>query len=90
MKKLDGGRRPTKGRSGTKRGMNRHIIQESQQVIKTERSISSIDKERIIVLFKCSTIQFLAGDCHFLEELFNFERRINSNQSQPSHSRIEK
>ena len=87
---FEGGRRPTKGRSGTKREMNRHIIQVSQQIMRTQHSISSIDKERIIILFNCSTIQFLAGDCHFREELFNFERRRKNNQSQPSHSRIEK
>ena len=62
--------------------MNRQNTLESEQMITTEGQIMSFCKERLILLFK-STI--LRGDCHSLEEFFNFERRrINSDQSQRS------
>ena len=87
MKEFDGGRRPTKGRSGTKGEMNRQIIQESQQIMRTQRSISSVGNERLILLFNSTILQ---ADCHFVEEFFNFEPRMNSNQIQPSHRGTEK
>jgi hypothetical protein len=90
MEKFEGGRRPTKARSGTKwnfgtvqlsmrdrdEEMNRQIIRRS------ESSIRSVSKEMMIILFNSTILQ---GDCHFVEEFVNFEpRRINSEQSQRS------
>ena len=61
--------------------MNRQNTQESLQMLRTERSIRSLSKGRMIILFNSFTLQ---RDCHFVEEFFNFERRINNDQSQRS------
>ena len=79
MKEFDGGRRPSKGRSGIRGDMNRHAVQESGQIMRTERSISSVGEERMILLFNSTILQ---EDCHFVEKFFNFEPRINNDQSQ--------
>ena len=63
--------------------MDRQYTQESSQMLRTERSIRSVSKDRMIVLFNSSTIQ---RDCHFVEEFFNFERWMNNDQSQRSTS----
>ena len=50
-------------------------------MLRTEGSIRSVSKGRMIILFNSSTLQ---RDCHFVEEFFNFERRINKDRSQRS------
>ena len=80
-KEFEGGRRPTKGRSGTKGEMNRQISVESEQMLRTERPIRSVSEGRMIILFNSSTLQ---RGSHFVEEFFNIERRINNDQSQRS------
>ena len=51
-------------------------------MLRTDRSSQvSLAGERMIILFNSSTLQ---RDCHFVEEFFNFERRINNDQSQRS------
>jgi hypothetical protein len=82
MKEFEGGRRPNTGRSGTKGEMNRQISLEPEQILETECSIRAIGKERINFLFHSTILQ---GDCHFVEEFVNFERRsyndhLNSEQ----------
>ena len=57
LKEFDGGRRPTKGRSGTKEEMNRQTTQESEEITRTERSISSVGKENMIFLFNFSNLR---------------------------------
>ena len=64
-------------------GMDRQISLAREQMLRTERSIRSVGKGRMIVLFNSSTLQI---DCHFLEEFFNFERRIKNDQCQRSTS----
>ena len=59
--------------------LNKQNIQESSQMLRTERSIRSVSNGRMIILFNSSTLQ---RDCHFVEKFFNFERRINNDQSQ--------
>ena len=49
-------------------------IQDSEQIIITEGQIMSSSKERRILLFNSTVLQ---GDCHFVEEFFNFEPRID-------------
>ena len=44
-------------------------------------------QERMIILPHSTIIQ---GDCHFVEEIVNFEQRIKNNQSQHSHRGTEK
>ena len=61
--------------------MNRQNIQESEQMITTEKQSMSSAKERMIILF---TSFRLRKDCHFVEASFNFERLINNNQTQRS------
>ena len=61
--------------------MNRQNIQESEQMITTERQIISSGKGRMILLLNSTILQ---RDCHFVEEIFNFERRSNNEQSQRS------
>ena len=62
--------------------MNIQNIQESEPMITTEGQIMSSGKGRIILLFNSTILQ---GDCHFVEEFFNFEwRRINNDQDQRS------
>ena len=67
--------------------MNRRILQESEWIRGTERSISSVGKERMIPLFHSTILQ---GDCHLVEEFVNFERRTENNRSQLSHRKTEK
>ena len=50
-------------------------------MLRTERSIKSVSKGRMTILFNSATLQ---RDWHFVEEFFNLERRINNDQSQPS------
>ena len=50
-------------------------------MLRTERSIRSLSKGRMIILLKSSTLQ---TDCHFVEEFVSFERRIHKNQTQRS------
>ena len=78
MKEFEGGRRPTKGHSGTKEERTSEKIQELDEIIRTERSIRSVIKGRMIVLFISSTVQ---RDCYFVGAFFNFERRITNDQS---------
>ena len=61
--------------------MNRQNIQESEQMITTEGQIMSSCKGRMIILCHSITLQ---GDCHLVEELFDFEPRVNNDQSQRS------
>ena len=62
--------------------MNRQISLDSEQILRTEPSMKSIGKERMIILFHSTIIQ---GDGHIVKEFFNFERRrINNDQSQRS------
>ena len=61
--------------------MNRQNIPECEQLITTEGQIMSSGKERMILLFNTTILQ---GDCHFVEEFFDFGRRINSDQSERS------
>ena len=62
--------------------MNRQNIQDSEPMISTGGQIMSYCKERMILLFNSTILQ---GDCHFVEEFFNFERRrINNDHSQRS------
>ena len=78
--KSEGGRRPTKGRSETKEEGNRQTIEEVDSIIRTERSITSMGKERMIMLFNSTILQ---GHRHFVEEFFYLERRrMNNDQSQ--------
>ena len=61
---------------------NRQNIQESEQMTTTEGQIMSSGKRSMILLFNWT---ILRGDCHFVEEFFEFERRrINNEQSQRS------
>ena len=55
--------------------MNRQTSLKSEQVLETECLIRSAGKERIILLFHSTILQ---GDCHFVEEFANFERRSNN------------
>lgn len=55
--------------------MHRQISLESEQMLKTERSIISISKDRIIFLFKSTNLH---GDCHFVEQFVSFEWWSNS------------
>ena len=55
-KKFDGGRRPTKGRSRSKGEMIRQNIQESEWIMITERAISSIRKEKMIISCNSSNL----------------------------------
>ena len=57
--------------------MNRQDTPASSQMLGTERSIRSVSKGRMIILFNSSTLQ---RDCRFVEEFFNFARRINNDQ----------
>ena len=57
MKEFEEGRRPTTERSGTKGEVNRQISLESEQMLKTECSIISFGKERIILLFHSTILQ---------------------------------
>ena len=51
-------------------------------MITTEGRIMSSCRGRMILLFNWTIFQ---GDCHFVEEFFDFERRrINNDQSQRS------
>ena len=61
--------------------MKRQDTQESSQMLRTERSIESISKGRIIILFNSSTLQ---NGCHFMEDILDFDRRINNYQISPS------
>jgi hypothetical protein len=67
---FEGGRRPTKERSGTKGKINRQISLESEQMLETECSISSVGKERMIFLFNSSNLikrlPFYRGILQFL------------------------
>ena len=63
--------------------MNRQNTQESEQMITTEGQIMSSCRRSIIFLFN-STI--LHGDYHFVVDLFNFEPRVNNDQSQRSRT----
>ena len=56
--------------------INKQHIQESEQMIATEGQIMSSCKGRMIHLFHSTILQ---GDCHFVEEFFNFERRTENN-----------
>jgi hypothetical protein len=56
MKEFEGGRRPTTRRSGTKGEMNRQISLESEQIMRTDCSISSVGRERMIFLFNSSNL----------------------------------
>ena len=58
--------------------MNRQNIQESEQIIITEGQIMSSYEGRMAVLFMSTMLQ---GDCHFVEEFFNYDRRINNDHS---------
>ena len=75
MKEVEGGRRPTTGRSGTKGEISRQICLESEQMLETECSIRSVGKERMIFLFHSTILQ---GDYHFVEGFVDFERRSNN------------
>ena len=55
--------------------MNRQISLDCEQMPKTEPSIRSVAKERMIILFNSTILQ---EDCHFVEEFVNLERRSNS------------
>ena len=57
MKEFEGGRRPTTGRSGTKGEMSRQIRLEFEWMLTTERSIISVGKERMILLFNSTILQ---------------------------------
>ena len=54
---FEGGRRPTTGRSGIKGDMNRQTIQELDEIMRTERWISSVGKESMILLFDSSNLR---------------------------------
>ena len=54
---FEGGRRPTKGRTGTTGEMIRQNIEQSEWIMRTERSISSIRKERIIIPCNASILK---------------------------------
>ena len=66
---FEGGRKPTKGRSGTRGEMVRQNIKRSQWVLKTERSISFILKEGVII--PCTT-SILRRRLPFHEGIFQF------------------
>ena len=53
---FEGGRRPTKRRSGSKAETIRKNIQDSEWIMRTERSLSSIGKEGMIILFHSSNL----------------------------------
>ena len=50
-------------------------------MLRTERSIRSVSKGRMIILFNSPTRQ---RDCHLVEEFFNFKQQIDNEQSQHS------
>ena len=56
--------------------MNQPNIQETEKII-------SARKGKLIMLFNSTILQ---GDCHLVEEFFNFERRIYNDESQRSSS----
>ena len=90
MKEFGGGRRPSKGHSGIKGEMNRQVSLECEPMRRTEPSIRSVGKERMIVLFNWKTLQ---RDCHFVEDFVNLERRrrrVHNDQSQRSNKRTER
>ena len=60
---------------------NRQYGQKSEQMITIKGPIMSSCKGSLILLFNSTILQ---GDCHFVEEVFNFEPLINNDQSQPS------
>jgi hypothetical protein len=55
--------------------MNRQVSFECEQMWRTEPSMKSVGKERMISLFNSTILQ---GDCHFVEQVFDFERRIKN------------
>jgi hypothetical protein len=57
--------------------MDRQISLKSEQMLRTERSIRSVGKERMILLFHSTILQ---GDCHFVKEFVNFERRSHNDR----------
>jgi hypothetical protein len=61
--------------------INRPNVQESEQKITTEGQIMSTGKERMILLFNWAMLEI---GCHFVEEFFNVEPRINSDRSRRS------
>ena len=67
---FEGGRRPTKGCSGTKGEMIRQNIEDLEWIMRTERSITSIGKERMILLINSSNFKrrlpFCRGILQFL------------------------
>ena len=65
-----------------------HKFSKSQSKL-WESSAQSVqfNKESMILLFNSTILQ---GDCHFVEEFFKSEPRMNSNQIQPSHRGTEK
>ena len=75
MQEFDGGRRPTKGHSWIKGEMNSQNIQELDERMRTERRKGTVGQKRMILPFYSTILQ---GDCHFVEEFFNFERRSNN------------
>ena len=52
----------------------------------SERSVRSVSRERMILLFNSTTIP---GDCHFIEELVNFERHSNNDRPTGEQKYIE-
>ena len=67
--------------------INRQNIQQSEQTLTTEGQIMLSCKGRMIRLFNSTILQ---GDCHFVQEFFNFERRTENNQSQFSDRETER
>ena len=81
QKLLEGGRRPTKGHSGSKKERTSQNTPKLEEIMRTERWISTVDKERWILLFNSTILQ---GDCHFRQEFLNSEPRIKSDRIQYS------
>ena len=61
--------------------MNRQDSKEPEQMIIIEAQVMSSGKGRMILLLNSTILQ---RDCHFVKEIFNFERRSNNEQSQRS------
>ena len=81
---FEGGRRPTKGRSGTKAEMMRQNSQESEWILRTERSISSTRKERMIIPRNTSIMR---RRLLFLEGILQFP---TTNQEEPKSTFAQK
>lgn len=76
MKEFEGGRpEGVVWNCAIEEEMNSQVSLESEQTLRTERSVRSVGKERVIILFNSIILQ---RDWHFVDGFVNFERRSNN------------